>query len=181
MACEGLLQLQPCRKHRVIKRFANPRHNTVQYDRGILEEATVQHLFELRSSLTVSDLVDPRPAPPKMIEAVRAFYPGADGLCTARIAMVRCRAVCVGDVVVCQDGDRQFVAEVFFHVKFGTTLLTCLSEWALCTAKDGHLRVRVADDPRLVPLTTILESCVYSRASKGQLSDILVPPGCRRL
>ena len=51
---------------------------------------------------------------------------------TAKTAMVRCRAVSAGDVVIFYSGDGTYgVAEVYFHAKVGDELLSCISPWGL--------------------------------------------------
>eukprot|EP00959_Pyramimonas_sp_CCMP1952_P468222 9492860-Pyramimonas_sp.AAC.1 len=47
------------RKHRVLKRVMTPRHSLTAFDRSVLEEATVQHLYDLgRHNLAKPDLIN---------------------------------------------------------------------------------------------------------------------------
>eukprot|EP00959_Pyramimonas_sp_CCMP1952_P299906 6272897-Pyramimonas_sp.AAC.1 len=52
------------RKHRLLKRFASDRCTLTSFGRGLMEETTVQHLFDLKDPLGKDFLVDPIPPKP---------------------------------------------------------------------------------------------------------------------
>eukprot|EP00959_Pyramimonas_sp_CCMP1952_P280408 5861396-Pyramimonas_sp.AAC.1 len=55
------------RKHRTLKRSAQSRHNTSNFDRSVVEECTVQHLHDLRAHRVVGvDLLSPKPTSKKV-------------------------------------------------------------------------------------------------------------------
>jgi hypothetical protein len=81
----------------------------------------------------------------------------------------------MGNVVLFMDGPDVAVAEVYFHVTVNDVPYSCVSKWCV-EADESHWKAcRGADDPRIVPTRDLLESAVYSKASVGQVSHVLVP------
>ena len=97
------------RKHRTVKTMATGRHTTVSYNRGLMEEVTVQHLYQLRMPLIKASLMTPKPANKKvrcMLLAELNYANYADGVIhTSRDAHIHCRVVSVGDVVAVGPSD----------------------------------------------------------------------------
>ena len=170
------------RKHRMIKRFAIGRHNDKAFDRGVLEEVTLQHFHDLERPLTSSWLRDAHPAPPKLRAALavdgHAFE--NDTVLTARVAMVRSRAVTMGDVVLFDVGGQLGVAEVYFHACINGNVHSCISPWTLMEDGTHVAKYRVVDNPRLVSTSILRDSCIHSVATAGSVSQVLVPPLYRR-
>ena len=166
------------RKHRMVKKVCNPRLNTTAFEHGVLEEITLQHLYDLRDLLVGVTLRDERDAPKKMRSALVELL----GLCaddvvrTARIACVRARAISMGDVALFTDGDgNSGAAEVYFHASVNGTLYTCVSPWGFVSTTSHVARYRVRDAPRLVRTSCLLESVIYSRVETGHISQLCLP------
>jgi hypothetical protein len=165
------------RKHRVVKRRARDRHGDRSFDHGVLTEVTVQHLHEIGLPFKGSVLDDARNAPPRLCAAIVAsgYARDSDSIMTSRIARVQSRAVTMGDVVLYMEGSDVSVGEVYFHASINGMAHSCVSKWPVefCDTHTKHCRV--ADDPRIVPTHLLLESVVYSKASVGSVSHVLVP------
>jgi hypothetical protein len=98
-----------------------------------LEEATLQHLHDLKQPLTGVVLQDPRKPDAKLAAAiVEVFGRDAGEVYTAKLARIHSRAVCNGDVVAFDHDGRRRFGQVF----------SCFCQWApafMCVAV-GHNR-----------------------------------------
>ena len=56
------------RRHKLLKRFIRDRPNTTSFERGVMEEVTLQHLYDVRSKWWKSGCIDLRP-PGKSLRA----------------------------------------------------------------------------------------------------------------
>eukprot|EP00959_Pyramimonas_sp_CCMP1952_P369395 7737139-Pyramimonas_sp.AAC.1 len=170
------------RKHRVLKRLAEPRCNPQSFERGLLEECTVQHLSDIRNPLTGVGLIQPRPASKKLVEAILSVVvlPLGAEILTARAASVHSRVVQMNDVVCFTCASELRFGIVYFHCLLQREPVSCVSEWS--TVKlDKHLaKCRVQDSPRLIQTSWIHESCIFQPAVTGAISQIILPPRLRR-
>lgn len=169
------------RKHRVLKRFANPRHKTMAFERALLEEVTQQHLYVLQEPLS-GVLCTPIAASRKLLKAVQSHLHQdicADDVKSSRAVVVKSRKICKGDVVAFVRSGSMHFAEVYFFVQVRAHFLACLSAWPLVESSGSSVRCRVVDNPEMVALDTLLESCVFSPTKVGRVCNILVPDGLR--
>jgi hypothetical protein len=166
------------RKHKSIKAAGVPRVNTTSYDIGVLEDVTVQHLWDLATPLASGDgLREPRDPPRKMVEAVRQglLVPMANSLKTSSVCMCNGRAVAVGDVaMVIGSADP---VEVWFHVAADGVCYTCISPWPVTGAHARHRAARMYVAPRFVKSAMLADSVVYYRGATE--CTVLVPPHLR--
>eukprot|EP00959_Pyramimonas_sp_CCMP1952_P296009 6192066-Pyramimonas_sp.AAC.1 len=63
------------RKHRFVKRYADARHNTKNFDKGLMEEVTCQALYDIRSEFLRPELIHPRQASKKMRDVIWDMFP----------------------------------------------------------------------------------------------------------
>ena len=169
------------RKHRVLKRFATPRHNTLAFDRALMEEVTLQHLYELQEPLSAV-LCNPLAPSRTLLKALRDHFGEdicADDVKSSRAVVEKSRKICKGDVVAFARSGSVHFAEVYFFVQVRGRVLSCLSPWPLVEASGSSVRCRVVDNPEMVALDTLLESCIFSPTKVGQVCHILVPEGLR--
>jgi hypothetical protein len=165
------------RKHKVPKRFSVTRVNTTAYERGILEEVLDQHFWELKKPILKHMLMDLRDAPKRMHDAVVSelnLLPGT-AVQTASKARVKSRAVRVGDVVLMSDNT---IAEVWFFAGVGDLYFACLSTWPTTRViSDTCVITQIVDNPRLLPLSEVLASCIYRRtvAPPMRMATVLLP------
>jgi hypothetical protein len=166
------------RKHKTIKAAGVPRVNTTSYDIGVLEDVTVQHLWDLATPLASGDgLREPREPPRKMAEAVRQglLVPMANSLKTSNVCMCNGRAVAVGDVaMVIVSADP---VEVWFHVAADGICYTCISPWPVTGAHARHKAAHISVAPRFVKSAMLADSVVYYRGATD--CTVLVPPHLR--
>eukprot|EP00959_Pyramimonas_sp_CCMP1952_P327103 6847406-Pyramimonas_sp.AAC.1 len=76
------------RKHKVTKRYANARHNTCSYEKGLLEDVTCHDLHDVSSEFLKCGLLDPRSASKELTNVTWATVPLFSGqpIVTARAA-----------------------------------------------------------------------------------------------
>jgi hypothetical protein len=171
------------RKHRVLKRMANPRHNTTSFAKGLLEDVTLQHLYDLEQPPSPTELLEPRPANNKLLEVVRGQFRHVEGdsVLTGRVVKVHSRSVCMGDVVVYSNGPTLpiGIGEVWFHVQVGGQLMSCVSAWEMVALQPTSAKCRVREAPRFVESSSLLESAIYAPAKPGQIAQVLLPFRCQ--
>ena len=171
-------------KHRTTKRYAEPRHNTTSFERGLMTEIAVQHLWELESHAVLGvDLVEPQPAKPRMVTMLCEHF----GIQTAEIltsatAYVHCTCVQIGNIIAFfgESGELAF-GEVFFHARIDGVMWSCISVWTILELKVSAVRCQVEDAPRLVGTECLVEPCVAFKASVGQVSHVILPPKLQAL
>ena len=118
------------RKHRLVKRLLNPRHNTHGLERGVMDELTLQHLHELRDlvGIKTAALQNTRLATADERAMLAVALPAAAGadVLMASVAKVRCRKIHSHEVVLFLDpsaariGDKLICArEIQFPFSIG--------------------------------------------------------------
>ena len=145
-----------------------------------MEEATLQHLHDLKQPLTGVVLQDPRKPDAKLAAAiVEVFGRDAGEVYTAKLARIHSRAVCNGDVVAFDHDGRRRFGQVFFHVSVNGRLHSCVSPWDTIEEHGRMAKCIVRDAPIVLASSQIFESCVYSSAKVGTVSQIIVPYALR--
>jgi hypothetical protein len=166
------------RKHRTIKRHARDRHSSKAFDRGVLEEVTAHHMFDLDVPFRGDAMIKPYTAPSKLHAMVveSGLCKHTDLVQTSNVAVINSRAVTVGDVVLYNDNGRICAGEVNFHVSVRDVGYTCVCQWPIVNRLRSHLKCRVNNDGAVIMRSSdIHESAVYSRAGVGAISSVLLP------
>ena len=166
------------RKHQTAKAYANLRKNEEGFDKGVIEDVTYEHLRNLDRPFFRTALRDERPASPAMVSALmdaQAFPP----VCTITTGVqltANGRQVSLRDVVLyCCEGTWR-VGQVYFHCCGDGIFKSCISEWQIKERHADRFLCIVCDDPAIVDVACIIESLIYSTASPGELSHVLVHP-----
>ena len=172
------------RKHRVLKRFAEPRRNTTGFDKGLVEESTLQHIHDLKDPLIRPDLLEPRPAGNKLRSALSSamtLHYGATVL-TAKSAYIHSRVVSMGDTVSFyrDDGCIGF-GLLYFLARVNDDLIGCIADWEVIDRTSTHVKCIVRDLPRLMHGSCVLESCCSFQAGVGKVSQVLLTPKLRTM
>ena len=170
------------RKHRVIKRHATHRHASMGYDTGVLEEVTAKHLYNLRTPYRNSAFATSQLASDRMRDTIvsEGACSPTDEVRTSSVCCVNSRQVSIGDVVLFESLEfGNGVAEVYFHVEIAGVHISCISIWSVLEKINGTAKCVVRDcDVHLVRSNDIVTSVVYSRATVGNVSTVLVPVLC---
>lgn len=173
------------RKHKMLKRHANPLVNTAwSWETSVMERVINDHfkdldnerLFDYRTPLT---LLHPHPAPPKMLAAVREQFQHAAAVQTSADVAVSKFSVCHARDVVFFTADGELnVGEVWFHCDVDGAVLSCVSRWHVVARQPSCFQCSIRDAPRLVRTDTIAEIATYRK--QGDHATVLLPATLRR-
>ena len=172
------------RKHRVLKRMATPRCNLQSYEKGLVEEVTVQHLWDLRGPLVKPTLLEARAAGKKLRRALEAvmFIGPTCAITTSKAVCINCRVSQMDDTVafVAEDGSVGF-GQMYFHAQVEDTLISCISPWTVVNKSAHVAKCVVVDQPQLFHTECIVESCVFWPAKAGEISQVILPEQVKQL
>ena len=164
------------RKHRVVKRFAEPRMNTTNMEKGLMEEITLQHLHDLHMPKS-EVLLNPHKADKAHATAVqRALRQEDSEVLVSNTATCFDKRVTSQDVVLFEWHGSLVAGKVYFHAAVDGVAWTCVSPWG---ATDREDKWRVLDQPRMIRTASITESVIYSAAQVGQIATIIRVSGDR--
>ena len=152
------------RKRKEIKRFGTEVDNTTSFEYGVLKSVVKSHLLALSDDayFPMDDcckLLDPRPAQPHVIAAVRHELGGVGSVVNVSFTAYHApfqQSSRLDIAVVTVDGTRQ-VAQVWYHLDVDGHALSCV---ALC-AKLGGNRFRLTNEPVLIHTRSICDTCIY--------------------
>ena len=166
------------RKHKVAKKFARPRTNTVGFANGVLQEVVAFEIYHLHKWQPTTGLTDPTEVPPIVRTTVLALAPDfGDAMQYTRSAVASTGRTCVcGDVVVFRLGGAICVGELLAHVsRADMSCWSLVCNWRI-TRRDRRSCKCLAskDHPMLVPTSDIEDSAIYARAHSGT-STVLLP------
>ena len=156
--------LQPCfvqeSTHKDISRV-----NTRRFEHCILEEVTCQHLIRVqRAVIKTGSLSSRREVSTTMraaVEELRGYALDATSrVVTSACALVRHRAVSVGDIAWLSEGRS---AEVRFHVEVDGAEFSCVSEWHVLYKGQLAVRCQILDDPTVLPRVSLVGSVLHNR------------------
>ena len=88
------------RRHRMIKRYANDRHNTTNYEHGLLEQLTVQHLHDLGTPWVGAFSQEPHDPSKRQQKDLQAVIgPSLDNVKVSSSCRIKGKLICANDVV----------------------------------------------------------------------------------
>ena len=157
------------RRHSMSKRFGSDRRNTTAYEKGLMEDITIQHLADLRrlKSFIRTVLENPKPCKPSILSVLESTY-GPQGiepyLCSS---IVHCQGLAFHCGCFCafHDGENIRYGQMWFHADVRGTFVSCLRTWEQ-TACD-NFRVTFcasSSDDLIVNTSTLIAPCVFRKA-----------------
>ena len=175
------------RKHKNVKRALLDRCTLTSYERTVMESLTVQHIFDLAEPLCNSDLKEPTVPSGKTLALLRDAFGedvATDGdVFVAAECTVHSRAVHVGDAACYarEAGGGTFsVGQVEFICKIRGSVYICMQHWFFLDRPTNALvRYRLGDALLMVDGPCVRESLIFSAATLGEVSQVLVPPHLR--
>ena len=164
------------RKHKEPKRVVTNRYSDQRFEKGVLEDVTVQQLFDVETlglgSVATEQL---REAPPSLVAALREIFgPGSLCFSVTEISVLG-RRVHKGDVVAYSVDAAHGVAEVRWFARVNGVVYACLSPWHLEAQDQWSAKVVVREEWGLIDASVIRDLLVYSRAATGAVSTVLKP------
>ena len=168
------------RRHRTVTRFLQGRRNLVGFDRGLIEELTVDHMHALTDGWmrpTLSDILkegcaEERKKRAKIIE----LYPHAASIQIGRTITGTTNSSS-GDVVFVQLHDGLEICEIWSHFAVdGGEPRSFVSLWETIDTSSRHTRrVRAREHCIDIRASQIAETCIYRRFDDG-IVVVVVPP-----
>ena len=158
-----------------------PKHHVVKHlghmlrKHGMLQPYFVQHLFRLQRAVFKTGISAPRREASTtmraVIEELRGYaLPATSRVVTSACALVRHRAVSVGDIAWLSEGRS---AEVRFHVEVDGIEFPRVSEWHVLHKGQFAVRCQILDDPTVLPRVPLVENVLNSRSDREAL--VLLP------
>ena len=155
------------------------RFNACSFDRGVLEEVTLQHLYSLDNPLEPVTLVDVHDANKKQRAALSSLLDlvGPHVLQVGKVARVRGNSVAMGDVVAFLKDGAVHVGDVYIHARVDGHFLTCIVEWQVVERPRPFVaRCLVVQKPSVVSTSCLMESLIHCRpAAIGDVAQVLLP------
>ena len=171
------------RRHKLVKRYGQDRKNTTNYEAGLVQECTLQHLHDMKSQWIASGLHDPIRPRKQWLEAMIALHPTAVNIMTSRVITVAHSTFTAGDVVLVHVNDALCVGEVWFHVSIDGNVQTCVSLWepvpASASATAWVKTYRKRERPLMLESSHLREALVYLESARGESVSVLIPPAYR--
>jgi hypothetical protein len=172
------------RRHKIIKRYVHAdRRNTKSFERGLIEEVTLQHLFDMRTKWWKGSLEATRAPSTAVHDALVNAVIGD----VARVQVASQghlpsgHSVHVGDVVAVELDGKHVVGELWLLATLtsadGTESdVACLSIWPR-TGGTQRCRDFAIDDksPTYVPLYAVRSSLIYCMNAQKTLASCIIP------
>ena len=154
------------RRHKIVKRWSRDRYTTKSFERGLLEELTVEHMHAMKEDWCIDDRSqtlwsEPRKA---MSDAIKHEFPDTNVVHCANMVRANGAAITAGDVAFADIGGRRQLVEAWFHARVDKHVLSCVSVWPHApSASDTCITetYRRAEDPRFLPTACLLCSAIY--------------------
>ena len=170
------------RKHRIVKRFQDGHRNTLSMEEGVLADATLQHLYEMRDPMKFDR--SERLMPPiadckqKAADRIRRIVPTLQGpITTSRRARVTEHEVChVRDVVLFWDGNHLVFGQIWFLFCCDHNTLALIALWPTLSeeTQSGSATVRMDDTAATAPIGDVVTAVAYKPRDDGN-ANVLVP------
>ena len=175
------------RRHKLPKRFIKDRRKLSGFERGVIEECTCQHLYDLQSELLICGLHMPHDPKRSQGEALFANFPDATSFKVAAACSLSTGAVAkVGDVVAFRHGDDIAIGELWTifritHVDDHVDDAVCISKWnPMGAVTSTHYRNYVMiDDPTFGLLECVLAPMHVSKNTQSNLASCIIPAPLR--
>ena len=123
----GLLVTE--RRHKIVKRWSKDKFNSSSFERGLMEELTLQHLADLAPPWLTRGLVDDVVPNATLMRELQAEYPRAKIIMSANSARVHQQLFTRGDVVLCRALGHLSVGEIIWFARIDEREVVCVSSW----------------------------------------------------
>jgi hypothetical protein len=176
------------RRHKIVKRYVHDRRSGKGFEQGLIEEVTLQHLYDMRVAWYQRGVLDASRTPNQAV--TDAIYDALGKHARCQVAsegtLPNGRTVNVGDtVIVLQDGVH-VVGELWLlitltHNTGCETDVACFSIWPRVRGGSNYCRNFQIDDsnPTYVPLSAVCCSVIYCMNDAKTKASCLIPRSLR--
>jgi hypothetical protein len=172
------------RRHKIVKRYVHDRRSGKGFEQGLIEEVTLQHLYDMRTAWYQRGVLEASRAPSRKVAdaIVDALGEHARVHVAAEGTLPNGRTVHLGDtVVVLQDG-AHVVGELWLLMTLtdfagDETDVACFSIWPRIPGGSRYCRNFEIDDtcPTYVPLSAVCCSVIYCVSDSKTTASCLIP------
>ena len=162
------------RKHKEPKRFAMSRVSRIGYEKGLMEEITLQHLHNWRA-WRIASLKNAHALPKTMEMQLEELFPNADSiLVSVEYVSLSGMKFHRGDVAILGHKHERVCGEIWYHFDVDGVLWSCLSIWPLVRLDgDRYATHSVCDNPRCVPASDLLDLVTFRKS--GRTATVILP------
>jgi hypothetical protein len=175
------------RRHKIVKRYVHNRRPNPAFERGVIEDITLQHLHDMRTPWWKGLLESPTDPNREMRDAIISAIPTAVSAKVAREgSLPTIGSVHVSDVVSCYAGlhtvGELWILATVMHVDGRVEDLACVSLWVEVRGGTSYYRhFKKRDEPIFLRLDAISGSLIYSMSDDGEIASCLIPAPLRSL
>ena len=175
---QGLWVLE--RRNKKIARFVRNRCNLQNFDRGVMEDLTVQHLHDVSYKVWGENRLINEVEPGRKVRAaLEKLYPYAGVIRLAAKAECAYITMVSGDVVLARINDAVVAGELWFFANIDGWLSACLSVWEQmpCTlASEAQARsFRKRDNPMIADCDVLEAPVAYFASSDATRMTVSMP------
>ena len=172
------------RRHKLVKRCLKDRQNLTSFEKGVMQELTLQHLYDLkeRASWKATHIIDPVAPTRAMLKALVNAWPTATELKVSKTAVANGSPIRAGDVALVDALGSRRAAEVWFHADIDGALYSCVSLWEATTGAADCDRLKTYkkhDQPTLLELSALYVALVHMENDAGDQVTAIIPPKFR--
>ena len=154
------------RRHSMSKRCGSNRRNTTAFEKGMMEDMTIQHLADLKRqpSFIRTVLENPKPCKPSILSVLESAF-GPQGiepyLCSS---IVHCQGIgfrC-GQLCAFHDGENLCYGQVWFHADVHGTFVSCLQASEQTAGDNFQLTFCMSSSRHcIVNSSSLIAPCVF--------------------
>jgi len=175
-----LLSSLPCeRKHKEVKAAAHDRDSKITYERGVMEEITMAHIQRFIaigvSTMEEAQLLHATSPSNQLRNILTTDFGVLRDVSASRVAYVHAREMRSGDVVLYRVGDAISAGNLWLHANINGVVWSCVAPWEFLSRERDAARFIVKTKPAWVTTTSLVETTIWSHASAGEISNVLIP------
>ena len=168
------------RMHKVVKRWSADRFAKTSFERGLMEELTLEHLHQLKHPWWFGGLQEPLRKPYKKMQAcLQELYPSASEFLTAgSFRTLGGSVIHAGDVAFAMHDQEPVLCNVWWFARVDGRGIACVSFWARVEnapriMKTHCVSYRKADAPTIVRIDSLQQAATFW--DQGDLVVALAP------
>ena len=164
------------RRHKIVKRHAEPRTHTPNMEKGLMEEVTLEQLhgLENKTEFSAVRLLNEVAVSPAIHAVLTDAFPHLVHATMSSVASVQYCRIQATDVAVFTDAGQPAVGQIWYHVCIDHQLFTCLANWPIVDTHPNVFKCRVESQPRLVNTSQLISPCVYTPSAVGDVASVLI-------
>ena len=170
------------RRHKIVKAFIVDHKNTKSFERGLIEEITVEHVQDLvENDLKEAGLRDATEASEQQSIRFREHFPYARYILSSRVAVAANQTFTVNDVALARIDGELMPCRILAHCQADDDMpFTFVNRWCVEDRSDKYCMIaRRAEDVKLLATKDLLSSVIYRLMSDPSFVAILVPASLR--